>query len=458
MEVCRRKVRVPLFSVLLSQYCFPTRISLSRSLTSSSIPPSDVPRSRSEMNSTDLSSRSKQHVHKQVSLRKPLRCGFAVLLCSCLLFGASHCRAQETQDAAEAARQERARKEQSQKQKHVYTEDDLGRAKILTPEDEARFATQRHLDPAGTEPTQPSLDASVEVPQLPLGDVARRYRNAKLALQAPTTFHLPFDEPTFAAPIISLPNVAPPRPSFSPAHPNLAPARPNLIVASAITSPAPLHRIDPFARRSAPVAPPSVAHIARTAPVAQPRFSHPAPSPAIPQTNLSQKIAAPKFDSPKFSPLTAQPSSAPAAIAPQPTSQPNVATPVAPPSPLATSASPAHTLTVQPGDSLWKLAQQTLGRGSRWHELLAANPGIVDPTHLAAGTKIVVPNETSVLQSRKADTRIAVERGDTLTKIAQSQYRRATVWRCIVQANPEITDPNRIYEGHQLLLPFNCKQ
>ncbi|MCU1242023.1 MAG: Nucleoid-associated protein YgaU, contains and LysM domain [Candidatus Acidoferrum typicum] len=411
------------------------------------------------MNNTDHSSRSKQHVHTPVSLRKPLRCGFAVLLCSCLLFGASHCRAQEAQDAAEAPRQERAGKEQSQKQKHVYTEDDLGRAKILTPEDEARFATQRNLAAPANEPPQPSLDASVEVPQLPLGDVARRYRNAKLALQAPTTFHLPFDEPTFAAPVISLPNVAPPRPSFSSARPSLAPARPNVVVAPAITSPAPLRRIDPFTRRSAPVVPPSAAHIAPNAPAAQPRVSHPAPSPELPQSNLSQKIAALKFESPKFSPLAAQPNPAPAAIAPQPTPQPNVATPIAPLSPLATSSSsPMHTITVQPGDSLWKLAQQTLGRGSRWHELLAANPSILDLTHLAAGTKIVVPNETSALKSRKSDTKITVEKGDTLTKVAQSQYRRATAWRCIVQANPEITDPNRIYEGQQLLLPFNCKQ
>jgi nucleoid-associated protein YgaU len=312
--------------------------------------------------------------------------------------------------------------------------------------------------PAG-EPAQPSLDASTEIPQLPLGDVARRYRNAKLALQAPTSFHLPFDEPTFAAPIISLPEVAPPRPTFSPAHPNLAPARPNVAVAPAITSPAPLHRIDPFTRRSAPVAPRSAARVAPNTPAEQPRVSHPAPSPAISQPNLSQKIAAPKFESPKFSPLAAQPSPAPAAILPSPDPLPIVAAPIAPSSPLAnSSSSPVHTVTVQPGDSLWKLAQQTLGRGTRWHELLAANPSIVDPTHLAAGTKIVVPNEISTLKSRKSGTKIAVEKGDTLTKIAQSQYRRATAWRCIVQANPEITEPNRIYEGQQLLLPFNCKQ
>jgi nucleoid-associated protein YgaU len=412
------------------------------------------------MNSTNLCGSTKQHVHTRVSLRQPLRCGFTILLCSCLLFGASHCRAQETQDAAEAARQERARREQTQRVKHVYTEDDLSRAKILTPEDEARFAALRRLQspPAG-DTTQPALDASVEVPQLPLGDIARRYRNAKLALQPPTAFHLPFDEPAFAAPTISLPNVAPPRPSFSPGHPNLAAARPSVAVAPAIASPAPLHRIDPFARRSAPVPPPSVAHVAPAAPAAQLRFSHPAPAPELPQSNLSQNIAPPKFASPKFSPLAAEPSPAPAAIGPSLTAHANVASAVTPPAAVASSSlSPVHSLTVQPGDSLWKLAQQTLGRGSRWHELLAANPGIVDPTHLAAGTRIVVPNETSTLQSRKSDTKIVVEQGDTLTKIAQSQYRKAAAWRCIVQANPEITDPNRIYEGQQLLLPFNCKQ
>jgi nucleoid-associated protein YgaU len=412
------------------------------------------------MNSTELCNPTKQHVHTRVSLRNPLRCGFTIFLCSCLLFGASHCRAQETQDAAEAARQERARKEQSTKQKHVYTEDDLSRAKILTPEDEARFATLRHPAPPTIEATQPALDASAEIAQLPLGDIARRYRNAKLALQAPTTFHLPFDEPTFAAPIISLPKVAPPRPNFSSAHPNVAPDRPGIVVAPAITSPAPLHRIDPFARRSAPVAPVSSTHIAPTAPLPQPHVSHPAPSHAGPQPSIAPKLAAPKFDSPKFSPLAAEPSPAPAAIVSQPSAQPDVAVPIAPSSPIATASSlGAHTLTVQPGDSLWKLAQQTLGRGSRWHELLAANPGIVDPTHLAAGMKIVVPNETSTLQSGKSGTKVVVvEEGDTLTKIAQSQYRRATAWRCIVQANPEITDPNHIYEGQRLLLPFNCKQ
>jgi nucleoid-associated protein YgaU len=121
-------------------------------------------------------------------------------------------------------------------------------------------------------------------------------------------------------------------------------------------------------------------------------------------------------------------------------------------------ASVPHTLTVQRGDSLWKLAQQLLGRGSRWQELLAANPGIVDPKRLEAGTQIVVPTETGTLKITKSDSKVAVQKGETLSAIARANYGRAAAWRCIAHANPQIADANRIYEGQQLLLPFKCEQ
>lgn len=393
------------------------------------------------MTSTDLSSCGKHRVHTPVSLRRPLSCGFTVLLCSCLLFGAAQCRAQETQRAADAAHHESARKEQPKLRKHVYTEDDLGRAKILTPEDEARFAASRKEQVGPGEQPSAVLDATGDLPQLPLGDIARRYRDAKRAMQAPTPFHLPFDEPALASPIVPVTKPAPPRPSFSAGRPNVAPTHANVVVAPAISSPAPSHRVDPFARRSSPAAP-SVARIAPSAPAARPFVAHPAPAPAAPRTNIPAEIAAPKFVSPKFAPVPA----APTAVAPE----------ISQPSAVVRPLSPLHIVTVQPGDSLWKLAQQNLGRGSRWPELLVANPGIVDPTRLAAGTQIVVPTQTSTLQHVKSDTKVAVQKGDTLTKIAQSQYGRAAAWSCIAQANPQIVDADRIYEGQQLLLPFTC--
>jgi nucleoid-associated protein YgaU len=375
-----------------------------------------------------------------------------------LLFGAAHCRAQDTQDAAEAARQERARKEQTKQQKHVYTEEDMGRAKILTPEDEERFTTQhRQLLSSPDQQAQVPLDAGADLPQLPLGDIARRYRDAKRAVQTPTPFHLPFDEPAFAAPMVSIPNVAPARPSFSPVRPSLGPSRPHPVQAPSISNPEPLRRVDPFTRRSAPTAPPSIAHVPAP-PARQPSVLRPAPALVNPQPNVvpstSSKIAPPKFAARKFEPLAAQPNLAPLSVPPA-VPQPSVAPKIAmEPSASSTPSSPLHTVTVRSGDSLWKLAQQNLGRGSRWHELLAINPGIVEPNRLAAGTQIIVPAQVTGL---KSDVKVTVQQGDTLSKLAQATYGRAAAWRCIAKANPEVADVNRIYVGQQLLLPFGCR-
>jgi LysM repeat protein len=368
------------------------------------------------MKSTDLSNTRKPHVHMRVSLRTPLRCGFAILICSCLFAGAAQCRARAPQDVAEVARQERARKDQPKKEKHVYTDEDLRRAKILTPDDAASIEARRKQQPApNQEQTDAPLDANAELPQLPLGDIARRYRDAKRAAQIPDTFHLPFDEPVFASPAISVPELAPPHPSFSPAHPNVAPARPKAIVAPAIPSPGPLRRLDPFTRRAAPSAPPSVARIAPSAP--QPNMA-PAVAPSGPKANAAGSVV--------------------------------------PPSAVAKTPVPLNTIIVQQGDSLWRLAQQTLGSGSRWQEFLVANPSL-DPSRLQPGTTIVVPTKVATLKSLKSDVTVTVEKDATLSKIAQAHYGRAAAWRCIAQANPEIADANRIYEGQQLLLPFSCK-
>src|ERR1700740_2359452 len=82
-----------------------------------------------------------------------------ILIFSLALARAVECRAQEqlhpsqdqtqsqTQDqnpsVADAARQERARKQNQQNQaRHVYTAEDLKREHILTPEDRAEFAAR----------------------------------------------------------------------------------------------------------------------------------------------------------------------------------------------------------------------------------------------------------------------------------------------------------------------------
>src|SRR6267378_4897790 len=136
------------------------------------------------------------------------------LFVSCAGFGASQCSAQ---DVAEAARQERAQKESKQKRsKHVYTEQELKRDQILTPEDRAQVeAKKNQLAPPSAEKAPEALDAQSLSPDAPLGDVARHYRKQKQSqkLQQSAEFHLPFaNAPALASP---KPPVMPLRPPVS---------------------------------------------------------------------------------------------------------------------------------------------------------------------------------------------------------------------------------------------------
>src|SRR6266852_1729541 len=94
----------------------------------------------------------------RICLRCLRLCSPGILFVSCAVFGAAQCSAQ---DVAEAARHERAQKESRQKKsKHVYTEQDLKRAQILSPEDRAQVAAKKNqLAPPSAEKSQEALDA-----------------------------------------------------------------------------------------------------------------------------------------------------------------------------------------------------------------------------------------------------------------------------------------------------------
>lgn len=121
------------------------------------------------------------------------------------------------------------------------------------------------------------------------------------------------------------------------------------------------------------------------------------------------------------------------------------------------------TVIVQPGDSLWKLAQIHLGAGTAWREIADLNHGrdmgggVIATTAtlqsgLQPGWKILIPTTNQAANSAARDV---VEPGDNLSEIAEHLTGNAENWHEIYQTNrAEIgDDPNLIYPGEVLTIP-----
>ncbi len=395
----------------------------------------------------------------------------AILFFCCAALGAAISRAQDQQDhsVAEAARQERARKQELQKRaKHVYTEEDLKHPNILTPEDRAQVEAKRNecaqrnnCSPAPRQNSPANLDASSPAPGTSLGEVARQLRKQKeLQARKPKQsepFHLPIGTPALASPVL------PERPAVHPpAQPVLRPKT------SSPKSPANIFRRDPFS--AVPVRPelpgpevrPNIQEDVR--PNVHPNFSKDV-RPTLRAYGRTIARAQPKISS----------RPAPPSIAVQPTQPPVPSKPAQPVAPVVTvrpvqpqivpnsSAIAAQkAVSVQSGDSLWKLAQQNLGSGNRWPEFLAANPRIIDPNQIRVGAQLILPSAVAASPSARrsvpsnAGATMKVRKGDTLWSLAKSNLGRSSAWPCLAAANPAIANPDHIFVGQQLVVPAAC--
>jgi len=405
----------------------------------------------------------------------------AILFLSLTTFGAAVSRAQEQQDqsVAEAARQEHARKQELQKRaRHVYTEEDLKHPNILTPEDRAQAEAKRNecaqknnCSPGAPQNSPDALDANSQHQQPSLGEVARQLRKQKelqaLKPKQSEPFHLSIGTPALASPV--MPERSKIRRPTQPAlHPRL---------------PSNVFRRDPFSavpvRPRAPVdVRPDVAVTGREEdrPNVRPSARSDFHESVRPTVRSRSRLVAPT--QPKVFSLSAPPSTFVQPTQPaisarplQPTVLAKPAQPVAPVAtirpiqpqrPLPATAIAEHkTVSVQRGDSLWKLAQENLGRGNRWPELLAANRWIADPNQIRAGAELNLPVPARVrVSTKKAGAKvnqtITVHRGDTLWNLAKVSFGRSSSWPCLAAANPSISDPDRIYENQQLLIPASC--
>jgi nucleoid-associated protein YgaU len=460
-----------------------------------------------------------------------------LILLSAAAFTAPVSRAQDqtqNQDVAQAARQERARRqEQQKKDRHVYTNEDLKRSHILTREDQAAVearknecAKKNNCGPAQAQKPVAPLDANSG--QRSLGEVAREYRQQKelnaLKPKQSEPFHLSIGTPALAAPIV--PEHSAIRPPVQPAigpgsHVNSlrrdpfapVPARPRVPLngkselrpanppAARVVDPAapkissratsgpkliehssqPARPEEPglVAEPSKPSSPalkietvrPVVPKTRRAIPVAPSANIFSAPKPAAPSFSAERPVAPFEFRSVKPSqPVTrsAQPVAPVEKVRPMQPSQPLASATVpakppasfpAPAAPSRTSAAATKTIRIEPGDSLWKIARQNFGRGELWNRILAANPTIADPSRIRAGAKLSIPATAEFAAAGPASApmrTIKVQKGDSLWTLAKTNLGSSSNWPCLAAANTSIADPNRIFEGQELVVPPTC--
>ncbi|MGH9786675.1 MAG: LysM peptidoglycan-binding domain-containing protein [Terriglobia bacterium] len=257
------------------------------------------------------------------------------------------------QGLGDVARQERERRASQSRRPRVYTNEDLARPRILDPED--RQAPESAPQSANVAPSAPPAPRSLvmEWPDdIPLGDVARFYRNQREKEAAGT--------PEFAANGPSTVSVD--------IEPWLFPIP--------LASPLPT-TLDSF----------------------------------FPPRGVSE----PAWDTPQVS---------------------------------------GETVRVERGDTLWKIAARHLGSGSQWPKIMAANPALQNPNQIQPGQQLLLP--LSAEKVSPAGKQIQVRAGDSLWKLAATQFGTGHAWACLAAANPGIENANRIYPGQVLVIPSTC--
>lgn len=125
--------------------------------------------------------------------------------------------------------------------------------------------------------------------------------------------------------------------------------------------------------------------------------------------------------------------------------------------------------TVVAGDSLYRIAEKTLGpgQGPQWRRIADANPALSDPSRLRPGMKIAIPaartpprpaadtveQEGFLVVDNAATARsYIVQPGDTLGEISTKVYGTSRKWRMIREANGNL-DPRALRPGLKLTIP-----
>jgi nucleoid-associated protein YgaU len=294
--------------------------------------------------------------------------------------------AAQDQDVAEAARQQQAHKsQQPATPHHVYTDEDLKRPHILTPEGKKLAEAHRKELSAPAAKNPPVVDATNPPPES-LGEVARRYRKEKAAREAeaaaakkaPAPFRIELPATTLAEPKRSVGPLHAPSTVLRPAPVVPSPAQPHRPAAPTRISPFSPRPVMPSAASPAPSVNPSTLVPSREFQQLQVRSGD----------SLWRMARRYLGDGARWQELL----SLNPGLAAHPDSLVAGSTVIVP---AATASKTVRgsppTITVQPGDTLWSLARVHLGRGSDWPRLAHANPEISDYLHLQVGSRLRPP-------------------------------------------------------------------
>jgi nucleoid-associated protein YgaU len=116
----------------------------------------------------------------------------------------------------------------------------------------------------------------------------------------------------------------------------------------------------------------------------------------------------------------------------------------------------ATTYVVQPGDSLWSIAEQFYGDGTKWTVIYEANRSTIgdNPENIQAGMTLTIPDLAVAPPPAGGQIYVTTD-SDTLWSIAERFYGDGSQWPKIYQANAAVIgpDPNVIHGGMTLTIP-----
>lgn len=108
--------------------------------------------------------------------------------------------------------------------------------------------------------------------------------------------------------------------------------------------------------------------------------------------------------------------------------------------------------TVQPGDTLMKIAFETYGDLYKWKDLYEANKDrIKNPNYIPPGTVLSFEKPSSPVMIERNGEKYLIKRGDTLGSISGDVYGTRSKWKRLWENNRKlIKNPNMIFAGFHL--------